>query len=84
MPTYLEVPFGAVEGIRSEIVEPLDSIHEGDSAVHLGFETYGIRACNVFPMLTKTVFIQKHNSETLDYMFFKVAVLKSGASPERC
>ena len=84
VPADLEVPLGAVEGVRSEIVEPLHGMHEGGSAVHLRGETYGIRAGDVFPSLTKTLFIQKYHGKVLDGMLFHVAVLEPGASPECC
>jgi hypothetical protein len=57
VPTDLEVPLGAIEGVRREIVEPLDRMHDGGSAVHLRGKTYGIRADEMFPPLTKTLLI---------------------------
>ena len=84
VPTDLEVPLWAVQGVRSEIVEPLYGMHEGDSAVHLRCETHGIRAGDVFPLLTKTLFIQKYHGQVLNGMLFHVTVLESGAAPECC
>jgi hypothetical protein len=84
VPTDLEVPLGAVEGIRREIVESLHRMHEGGSAIHVRCETHGISAGDVFPLFTKTLFIQKHHSQVLDGMLFYVAVLESGASQECC
>lgn len=82
MPAYLEVPLGAVEGAGFEIIKPLYSMHEGYGTVQLRPERYGVRSGDLFPLLTETIFIQKHNREILDVMFFHVAVLEPGTSPK--
>lgn len=84
VPTNLEIPLWAVEGVRREIVESLHGMHEGGRAVHVRCETYGISAGDVLPLFTKTLFIQKHHCKILDGMLFHVAVLESGAAPECC
>lgn len=82
MPTDLEVPFRAVEGVRREIVEPLDGTDDRDGAVHLRLKIDAAPARDLFPLIEKTVFVKKDNGEVLDDMFFHVAVLESRASPK--
>mgnify|MGYP001564324500 CR=1 FL=1 len=83
MPTDLEVPFRAVEGVRREIVESLDCTYDGDGAVHLRLKVDAVPARDLFPLLEKTGFVEKYNGEVLDYMFFHVAFLEAGTSPKR-
>ena len=82
MPAHLEVPLGAVEGVGSEIIEPLDSVQDGFCTIQLRSERDGVRTGDLLPLLTETVFIQEHNREVLDVMYFLVAVLEPGTSPE--
>lgn len=82
VPTDFEVPFGAVEGIGGEVVEPFDRLHEGHTRIHLWLKPNRIHSRDLLPTFMETYFVQKDHGEILNGVWLDVPLLHGIASQD--